>query len=544
MAYQETVSAPTNPVVTAQGRYEQLSTSRSPALQRGRDAAALTIPSLLPPAGATDATILPTPFQSVGARGVNNLSSKLLLALFPPGSSFFRLRVDTFVMDKLRAKAQASGESDPTEEIEDALAKVENAVINRMEQKATRAALNEGLKHLVACGNVLLQEINEGGLRFYTLANYVVKRDGEGTPVEIIAKECLSRRTLPSEVLKIIESTETSNDQKDVSEGIDVYTWVQRQENGSWSVHQEVLGIKIPSSVGTYPADKSAWFPLRWSPMSGSDYGRGHVEEYYGDLNSLESLSQSIVEFAANAAKTLWFNDPAGFTSTKAIVEAPSGAVLEGNAKDVTILQMEKFADFQVVKATASDIEHRLEQAFLLNSSIQRQAERVTAEVIRFMAGELEQALGGTYSILGQELQRPLVTRLMTVMAKSGKLPHLPEKLVAPQIITGLDGLGRSSDMMKLDLLIQGVGQLVGPQAVGEYVNVGGYLKRRATALGIPDLDGVIRTEEEVQATRQQQAQQAMAQKLGPAGIKAMSDQALAAQQQPQEGAASPAQQS
>ena len=72
-------------------------------------------------------------------------------------------------------------------------------------------------------------------------------------------------------------------------------------------------------------------------------------------------------------------------------------------------------------------IETRLQFAFLLNSSIQRNAERVTASEIRFMAEDLEQALGGIYSILSQEFQLPFVMRKMAMMEKSKKLPKLPK---------------------------------------------------------------------------------------------------------------------
>jgi hypothetical protein len=197
---------------------------------------------------------------------------------------------------------------------------------------------------------------------------------------------------------------------------------------------------------------------------------------------------------------------------------------------------MEKFADFQVTKSQADTIERRLEQAYLLNSSVQRNAERVTAEEIRFMAAELEQALGGTYSLLSSELQRPLVERLRAVMTKAGELPALPKDLVVPTIITGLDGLGRSSDLMKMDLLFGGAGQLFGPEAVAEYANVGAYLVRRAAALAL-DIDGVVRSEQEVQQNRAAAAQQAMLQKTAPAGIKAMSDQAVATTQAQQANA-------
>lgn len=524
---------PVSQAETAEGRYEQFTSTRSPALQRARDAAALTIPSLMPPEGASDATSLPQPYQSVGARGVGNLAAKLLLALFPPGSSFFRLTVDTFLMDKLTEKAKAAGEADPLGEVEAALSKIERAVLTRLEQRNTRPVLSEMFKHLIVAGNALLHILPDGALKLFTLQHYVVKRNGDGEPVEIIVKEALSRKALPPEVKEIVEAKQATGDQKSNDiETINLYTWVRRQANGSWLVHQEVFGQRIEETDGTYPKDKPAWLALRWNYVPGSDYGRGHVEEYIGDHFSLESLSQRIVEFAGNAARVLWFVNEAGTTSKKKVAESPNSQVIDGDAKDVTIMAMDKFPDFQVVESTADKIARRLEQSYLQNSSIQRSAERVTAEEVRYMAGELEQALGGTYSILGQELQRPLVVRLMAVMQRARELPILPEKTVVPQIITGLDGLGRSSDLMKLDMLITGIAQTVGPQGVAEYVNVGAYMKRRAAALGI-DIDGVVRSEQEVQAARQQQAQAAMTMKLGPAGIKAMSDQATAAQQAP-----------
>ena len=133
-------------------------------------------------------------------------------------------------------------------------------------------------------------------------------------------------------------------------------------------------------------------------------------------------------------------------------------------------------------------------------------------------------------SLLGGELQRPLVVRLMAVMQRSGLLPAFPKGVVTPTIIAGLDGLGRSSDLQRLDALLQGGTEFFGPQGMAEYVNAGAYLKRRAAALSI-DVTGVIRSEEEVQQARQAAAQQAILQKAAPAGVKAMSDQAIAAKQ-------------
>ena len=80
--------------------YQSCENARDPYLRRARDAASYTIPYLVPPDSNSAATEYTTPYQGVGARGVNNLSSKLLLALLPPNSPFFRLVIDKYEYEK------------------------------------------------------------------------------------------------------------------------------------------------------------------------------------------------------------------------------------------------------------------------------------------------------------------------------------------------------------------------------------------------------------------------------------------------------------
>ena len=130
------------------------------------------------------------------------------------------------------------------------------------------------------------------------------------------------------------------------------------------------------------------------------------------------------------------------------------------------------------------------------------------------MAQELEDVLGGVYSILSQEFQMPLVNRLMNRMSKAGRLPKLPKDIIKTTIVTGLEALGRGHDLNKLDSFIQGAAQLLG-DSFPTYVNMSDYLKRRATSLGI-DVEGLIKTEEEIEQEKQQAAQQQMAQQVAP----------------------------
>jgi hypothetical protein len=477
------------------------------------------MPYVLPDEGFGAHSRLETPFQGVGARGVNNLASKLLLALLPPNAPFFRLNVDTFALQEEGAPPEL------ITEIESSLQQVEEAVMDEISREAYRTGIHEALKQLIITGNALLYLPDEGGLRVFRLDRFVVKRDPMGNIIKIATKETLSYKALSEEMQALIGQEESNND-------VNLYTAIVRKDN-EWHIFQDINGTPVPDSYGTYPLDQNPFIPLRFTRIDGEDYGRGYVEEYLGDLQSLEKLTQAIVEGSAAASKVLFLLNPNGTTRAKALAETPNGGITQGNAADVSVLQLQKFNDFRIAQETMNTIKDRLGHAFLLTSGVVRNAERVTAEEIRMLSQELETAIGGLYSLLSTELQLPMIKRLMRVMNKDKRLPKLEDKLVNPVIITGVEALGRGNDLQKLDLFLAGAAQVVGPQAIAEYVSVGEYFKRRATSLGIKTT-GLVKTEEEIQAMRQQAQQMQLTEKLGPAGIKALSDQTTNAEPEPE----------
>lgn len=511
--------------MNAAGRYSQLESLRDPFLQRAREASKLTIPGLIPEDGHTGTTKLYTPFQGIGAAGVNNLSAKLLLALLPPNSPFFRLVLDDFTLEKLTQREGMRAE------VEKSLNKIERSVQTEVETTSIRVQTNEAIKHLVVAGNVLLYFPKSGGVRVFALDRFVVHRDPMGNILEIITKESVAPSALPKETRNALPKDQDALKKPGTPEKtLDLYTLVYR-DGDKWRVRQEVKGIVVPGSVGWYPIDKCPWLPLRWTTIDGESYGRGYVEEHIGELKSLEALTRAIVEGSAAAAKVLFLLNPNGVTQMKTLTDSPNGAVRAGVASDVTVLQLEKFADFRIASETITRIEQRLARSFMMNSAIQRNGERVTAEEIRYMAGELEDALGGVYSVLSQEFQLPLVKLLMTRMEQQKRLPPLPKNVVRPTITTGVEALGRGHDLTKLDSLMAGVAQMFGPEALAREVNVGDYIMRRGTALGV-DMAGLVKSPEQKAQEAQQAQMQAMMQQLGPKGMDIVRDQLDPSKQQ------------
>ena len=504
-------------------RYDRYKGDRDSYLRRGREASLFTIPSLLPEQDHTSTSELITPYQSIGAEGVNNLSSKLLLSLLPPNAPFFRLVVDNSELEAMLAEKRS--------EAEKGLAKIERLVMQEIEVRGLRVPVAEALKQLIVTGNVLLYLPPKEQIRVFRLDRYVVKRDSMGNVLEIITKESLSPLSLPERAKDLIADPDTDTPTKNH----DLYTCI-KWTGKNWMVHQEINGGIVPGSEGSFPKNKCPYLALRFTSMDGEDYGRGYVEEYLGDLKSLESLTQSIVEGSAAAAKVLFLVRPNGTTRVKTLAESPNGAIVTGDDNDVSSLQLGKSQDFNVAQQTIQMLQTRLSRVFLMNSSIRRDAERVTAQEIRIAHQELEIALGGVYAVLSQEFQLPLVELLMHKMQKENRIPKLPEEGLKPLIVTGVEALGRGEDMNKLGIFLQQLSPL-GPEVLKE-INVDDYIIRLAGSLGI-DTDGLVKSPEEKKLEREQleaqQAQMANQQMMGKIAEKATPEMMKSMNQQQQQ---------
>ena len=494
MEYINVNDTPSEEVGYAQGMYANLESERSSFLDRARSASEITIPSLLVNEGHSSSTILHTPYQSIGAEGVNNLSSKLLLSLIPPNAPFFRLVIDDAELEELVANQRG--------EVEETLSKIERMVQQEIEVRALRVPISEALKQLIVAGNVLVYLPENQQMRFFKLDRYVVKRDSMGNVLKIVVKETMSPLSLPEKAKHLVSETDEDEIPKT---SIDLYTCV-KWTGRNWKIHQEIEGQIVPGSEGSFPKNKNPFIALRFTHIDGEDYGRGFVEEYIGDLKSLETLTKAIVEGASAAAKILFLVRPNGTTRIKTLADSPNGAIVVGDAQDVSTLQLQKSADFRVAQETIRTLSERLSRVFLMNSSVRRQAERVTAEEIRIAYQELEIALGGVYSILSQEFQLPLVQLIMNKMKKEKKLPPFPDESLKPMVITGVEALGRGQDLNELAGFLQHLAPL-GPDTVMRELNINEYINRLAASLGI-ESKGLIKSEEQKQQEAQAQQQQ------------------------------------
>ena len=497
----------------AEQRYNELQSERQQFLDIAYQCSQLTLPYLIVRQDEnTTHRPLKTPWQSVGAKAVVTLASKLMLALLPPQTSFFKLQV----------RDDALGEEmDPQirSELDLSFSKMERMVMDTINASNDRVVVHQAIKHLVVGGNSLIYMAKDG-LKNYPLNRYVVDRDGNGNVIEIVTKELISRRVLgnkmPTEPKPNAVSAggglngKTGNNTFD--DDVEVYTHVKLDKsNGRWTWYQEAERKRLPNSQSTAPKNASPWLVLRFNTFDGEAYGRGRVEEFLGDLKSLEALSQALVEGSAAAAKVVFLVSPSSTTKPQTLAQAGNGAIIQGRPDDVQVVQVGKTADFKTAYEMANVLGQRISDAFMVLNI--RQSERTTAEEVRLTQLELEQQLGGMFSLLTVEFLKPYLDRTLMVLQRSGQLPKLPKGIVRPQIVAGVNALGRGQDRESLIQFITTIAQTMGPESIAKFINPDEFIKRLATAQGI-DVLNLVKSMSQVQGEMQQQQQMAAQQEL------------------------------
>jgi hypothetical protein len=419
-----------------------------------------------------------------------------MLALLPPQTSFFKLQIDD-------TKVGVDIPPEARSEMDLSFAKLERSVMEIIAASSDRVVVHQALKHLVISGNALIY-MGPKGLKLYPLNRYVVDRDGNGEVIEIVTKERISRKLLGPIVALQTPLTPPGDDGSDHDEDVDVYTHIRR-DNNRFVWHQEVFDKVIPGSQGKAPLDANPWLVLRFNVVDGEPFGRGRVEEFLGDLRSLESLMQALVEGSAVAAKVIFTVSPSSTTKPQTLAAAGNGAIVQGRPDDIAAISVGKTADFRTAQEMAGVLERRISEAFLILNV--RDSERTTAEEVRMTQMEVEAQLGGLFSLLTVEFLVPYLNRKLSVLQKNNDIPKIPKELVRPTIVAGINALGRGQDRESLGQFFTMIAQTMGPEVIGQHLNLDEAIKRLAAAQGIDALN-LVKSMQEVQQEKQQNFQQ------------------------------------
>ena len=512
-------------------RYMLLRSVREPFLRRAYECSRLTIPSLLSETGDASAEELADGFNSVGAEAVSSLANKLLLALFPPAQTFFRLRMTPDARRALSAAKETVANQDPetAEEqggmladleasFEAKLSQVEMSILREFEGLNPRPELFQCLRHLIVGGTAALWSSDEEFL-CVPLPSFVCERAGRRwrrvilrtfSPILDLPMQCQAaaknaKDCVGDEGADGKRSPEIQPDEQEVA----LYTCQEYLGLGKYVVWQELPDGTIIKKPKQFREGEQPILVQTYSLLSREHYGRGLVEDFLGDFNAIDGLSKALVSMAAVMARTVGLVSPSSMTSAKEVNECPNGGFVTGRPEDIRFVQVEKSGDLAGSKAVLDEITMRVRTAFLSSFAVRRQGERVTAEEIRMIAQQLEETLGGVYSTLTSTLQQPIVRRIMANLSRNPDHKAV-FKDTEPVVISGLEALGRQAEVQRIATFAQVMGSLVGPQGLAAMLHVSKLAKVVASSVGLTSTE-ILKTQKEMQAeaaAAQQQQQQ------------------------------------
>lgn len=442
---------------SADACWARLDGRKQPLMRRVENYASLTIPKVCLPLGFQPETTDQThDYQSIGAQATNNVVNKLMLALFRPSAPFFRADLG----DKAKKQAAQNGQDELP--ISDILASLERQASAKLDQLHQRPKLYTVMRHLVIAGNVLLC-LEKDTMRVMGLRYWNAKRTVDGRLHTLIIREHVKFDELDQKVRLAVVPKQPDSE-------VSFYKHITLNSSGQgYTMSQWVDGQRLPPEFDGRWSDEKR-FPYRvlvWDLADESDYGTGLVEEYAGDLEAASVLSEAMVNGGVLAAEFRWLVNPTGMTDADDFNNSKNGDALAGRPEDVQPTNPNNSQSIQVLAEVLDRYEKRISRGFLMATSVQRNAERVTAEEIRLLATELESSFGGVYSTLAAGIQTPIAWWLLSQVDTTALKADL-----TLTIITGLDALSRNSDLESLRLALQDLAEVSNvPPLLQERIN-------------------------------------------------------------------------
>ena len=371
--------------------------------------------------------------QSYGGRLINTLKAKMGMALLPPSSSSFK-----YVPKPEELAALTGGNKNNIAKVYQVMSNNIAVVNAEIELQQIRTSLFDLITQLLIVGSVLVEKKEKKGVLLHPLMSFVADLDDQGNPVALCFVEKL--KVLPEDITP-----------KEIRDEYELYTMAKLdKETKGWVVTQEIEQEIVGTEQTYKDYNELPYRYLGWTWMTGESYHRPYTEDYFQDLEQLDKLAKLLTDGAIIQAKVLLFvNEKGGRTRKDAVADSNNGDIVDGVAEDVSALQIQKNFDFQIPMEREQALQKTLSQAFLMNESVTRDAERVTAQEINFMAQELESSsLAGIYSKLSLQWSKWIVQQIQRELG-------IKFEAIEVEILTGLDALGRSQEAQKLDAFVQ-----------------------------------------------------------------------------------------
>ncbi len=385
-----------------------------------------------------------------GARLVNHLSNRIADTMFPHDRPFFTLKLKPEAKMALEQEMGEENAGEFARVVQTSTAKIEEVGMRLMQMTQYRPSAVMALKHMIISGNAVMKRMKNGRRVVYGVRNFMARRTLDGILHECMLLDTKKFGNLDKAVRdKMHETRPDYRDDQDIT----LYSHYKLQDDGRWAFQQAADNVMLDGKRFYSEIDLPI-LDLTWSLARGENYGRGLVEDNAIAFHNLDVLTAALIDLLAAMADIKFLVRPGSVLDVAHLNKSARGTYHTGEEGDITVPEIGKRGEVQVMMEAINTWERHLSQAFLLNSASTRDAERVTAEEIRLNARELESAYGGLYSKLAaswQQRESEWAIKQVNILAELGSQIG---KMFEVIVVTGLESLSREGQLDALRLAI------------------------------------------------------------------------------------------
>ena len=477
--------------------WAEMDTEKGDLIERSEAYARWTLPYIMLPT-EEDAGYEPEKGNvEIGAPAVNHLANRIVDVLFPVSRPFFSVTMNPETELEIAKETDEAQLGEFKEELHAAIRKIEDLAVSKMNLSVYRPMAIEVAKHLIITGNALIRVMPQGQRVQYGIDRFGVRRNNKGEVYEVVLYDKKLLRSFDDKTKAEIKAQPPGLTHSDKVELMTHYCL----KDGRWEITQEAEGLPIGSKEYQTPKDFDLII-LTWTLAHNEHYGRGLVEDTAVTFHKLDVLGEAETEMLAIMCDIKFLVRPGSILSKNVehLNTAPRGSYHVGNEGDVTIPDLGRRNDVQVLRSAILDSEALIQKSFLMFQT--RDAERVTAEEVRAVANQLESAFGGLYSRLSVQWQQPEAEWAMRASNWEKQVEDASQFIV--RVTTGLESMSREGQVDNLRLAIADMQMLEAvPEALQGAFHPLRFAKYVASNRGVAIMD-FLKTPEEIQAEEQQ----------------------------------------
>lgn len=191
-------------------------------------------------------------------------------------------------------------------------------------------------------------------------------------------------------------------------------------------------------------------FIPKWRKTSGSDHGHSPAMVSLSDILTLNQLVALILRSATKAI------DPPLMTTRKGVfgnvnVDA-SGITVVNDMKSLAPLNTG--ARIDIGHLEKADIQQSIREAFYMDQLQLKDSPAMTATEVQVRYQLMQRLLGPTLGRLEEDFLKPLVERTIKILVRYGKIPPIPEKILAMEADLDVVFIGPMAKSQKFDEVV------------------------------------------------------------------------------------------